>query len=133
MFTVEQAVRLGTKHKYLTKHGRYRWQMDMAQALIADALEKEANDATPWWSRKASPVPCDCKTCHHCKAALTWGIAHPDGSHRRKKPRLQTSPAETPTREPKVRGPVHELVQVSNTSQWCHVCYAHWAAHPQPG
>ena len=41
------------------------------------------------------------------------------------------SPVATPPAKPKVRGPKHELVEVSAKSQYCQVCYAHWAAHPQ--
>ena len=67
------------------KHGRYHWQQDLAQELIADALgtewgrtdeEREAR-SPPWWTHTRGLVPCDCKTCFHCKAQLTYGIAHP--------------------------------------------------------
>ena len=73
------------KHAYQQKHGRYRWQQDLAQEMIADALgtewgrtdeEREAR-SPPWWTHTRGLVPCDCKTCFHCKAQLTYGIAHP--------------------------------------------------------
>ena len=67
------------------KHGRYKWQLDLAQALIADALGKEwgrteaerGEKARPWWSRKVEWYPCDCKGCFHCAAQMTTGLTSP--------------------------------------------------------
>ena len=77
----------GFSEKY-KKHGRYKWQLDLAQALIADALGKEwgrteaerGEKARPWWSRKVEWYPCDCKGCFHCAAQMTTGLTSPQAS-----------------------------------------------------
>jgi hypothetical protein len=71
--------------KYLKQGGRYRWQLDLAQALIAYALDEAWGDTEvertsiprPWWTRQDSFVPCNCRTCWHCKQGLTKGVQHP--------------------------------------------------------
>ena len=77
---------LPTGHKYKDKDkGRYRWQMDLSQKLIAYALDAEwgktederTRNTRPWWTRSLAPVPCDCKTCWHCLRGETKGIMHP--------------------------------------------------------
>eukprot|EP00041_Stephanoeca_diplocostata_P027114 m.741690 g.741690 ORF g.741690 m.741690 type:complete len:960 (+) comp23116_c4_seq1:51-2930(+) len=64
-------------------HGRYRYQMDLAQTMIKMALERDwdfdADVDRPEWmrSKTSSWVPCKCKTCFHCVHNLTSGHVTP--------------------------------------------------------
>ena len=74
--------------RYLEKeNGRYRFQMDMAIALINYGVSLDwsnpETDERPSYMRKRDWVPCDCPDddrgqirCFFCKNGLTHGIAH---------------------------------------------------------
>ena len=63
MFCVHKAT--DDEKKYDKKHGRYNWQLDLAQALIADALGKEwgvteeqrGSTEKPWGGPVPHPLP----------------------------------------------------------------------------
>ena len=123
------------------KHGRYHWQQDLAQELIADALgtewgrtdeEREAR-SPPWWTHTRGLVPCDCKTCFHCKAQLTYGIAHPALSPEQQQVAAQKRiRAEGKKTGVKRQRNEHAYVDVLGHSQYCEVCRDHWVEQ-QPG
>ena len=125
------------------KVGRYRSKQDLAQELIADALgtewgrtdeEREAR-SPPWWTHTRGLVPCDCKTCFHCKAQLTYGIAHPALSPEQQQQaaaqkRIRTSEGNSAVKKPRLD---HAYVVVSGKAQHCEVCRDHWAQRRQAG
>jgi hypothetical protein len=75
-------------HKYTSKQdGRWRFQLDLAQALIGYAINEvwdwETKESKPAWMRSHDWVPCDCGTCCFCARSLTRGVAHkPTGKAR---------------------------------------------------
>lgn len=63
-------------------HARFRFQVDKAKTMIRIGLEKAVEDGEcdddgkfkfPW-SRRQSPIPCDCGGCFHCKNGLTGKV-----------------------------------------------------------
>ena len=128
----------GFSEKYGVKHGRYKWQLDLAQALIADALGKEwgrteaerGEKPKPWWSRKVEWYPCDCKGCFHCAAQMTTGLTSPQqqasGTKRR------GSGARAPSTAKKPRSEHGTDFVMADHSQYCQVCRAHWAEQREP-
>jgi hypothetical protein len=71
-------------HKYTTgSDRRYRWQMDLAQALVAEGVRLghvDAEGERPAWMRKTY-LPCDCGSCHTCVTGKTSGVCHPVSCH----------------------------------------------------
>ena len=69
---------------YLKKHGRKRFQIDMARELMNYAISKSwtnLNGAKPDWMRRATLHPCDCNKCFFCLLSLTTGIDHKRKRH----------------------------------------------------
>ena len=64
---------------YFKKHGRKRFQIDMARELMNYAISKSwtnLNGPAPDWMRRATLLPCDCNKCFFCLHSLTTGIDH---------------------------------------------------------
>jgi len=115
---------------------------DLAQELIADALgtewgrtEEEREARSPsWWAHTRGLVPgCDCKTCCHCKAQLTYGIAHlalsPEQQQAAAQKRISAQGKQTSVKRQRNE---HAYVDVLGHSQYCEVCRDHWVEQ-QPG
>ena len=105
---------------YLKKRGRYRFQIDLGQALINYALQNEWEDIDgprPNWIRQREFIPCDCNNCFFCLKGLTSGIAH-------KKPKktittfVQHDNTRIMTKDCTIK-----RVNLGRGSQYCRMCY----------
>ena len=109
--------------KYTKKNdGRYKFQMDLAQTLIAAGIEMSwdgKDDSTkPKWMRTHNLTPCDCGTCYFCRRGLTHGIDHrvmrADGTPAR------LSPARKEYKHPTKRTPL--TINGTHTQGYCRLC-----------
>ena len=81
-------------HGYLNKDsGRYKFQMDLAQALVEYAIEQSWDgtdeEGKPGWMRDTLSkgyVPCGCGTCYFCQGGITHGVDHRIKGARRRTP-----------------------------------------------
>ena len=124
---------IDAQHKWKKKHGRYRWQMDLSQELMAFAIstewgktEEERARGKPWWMRQSDPVPCNCGTCFFCKNGITHGISHPVMSAATKTPAQQRRKQRDAT-STAANKKSHQYVELQSKSQCCLVCYNQWA------
>ena len=97
------------------RNARCLLQMDLSQELFGCALLLDWKDfpdpkGAPEWSRKKDFLPCDCKTCFHCKHGLTHGIDH------KKKGSIRRTPSTKAARCSMIRE------RVSSYSHKCSVC-----------
>jgi hypothetical protein len=96
--------------KYVQHHdGRYRWQMELAQALCrtgceAACAELDEGEKPPWMP----PVlqPCECQTCGFCVTGKTNGVyfAVRQRSTARALARIAHAPARVPCADVAGRG-----------------------------
>ena len=76
-------------------YGRYRFQMDLANALITLGLKmdwKDFSDPRPSYMRQVDWVPCACGRCFFCENGLTHGVAHKTTGHKRSYERVDCLP-----------------------------------------
>ena len=82
LYQAQQAQEAGSECRwteYAThRDGRYRWQMELAQALCRAGCESacaelEGEEAKPPWM-PATLVPCGCETCMFCDTVKTNGM-----------------------------------------------------------
>jgi hypothetical protein len=71
----EQGLRDGWE-KYRKKDGRYKFQIDMALALIDMGVKEDWKEGyddknKPGWMRKHEAIPCGCNMCTFCKLGKT--------------------------------------------------------------
>jgi hypothetical protein len=59
--------------------GRYNFQIDLAMNMIQWGIKYDwpypwDNSSKPHWTRKTSPIPCNCTRCFFCSTGKTTGV-----------------------------------------------------------
>ena len=111
-------------YRYVDKHnGRYRFQMDLAVALMSHGVSMDWKDPTkddkanrPAFVRTLDWIPCNCTKalspqihCYFCTHHLVHGIEHKSPSKKRSTPS-------------KARKKCSDRVDLGRTAAYCHYC-----------
>jgi hypothetical protein len=113
----KQGLRDGWK-KYQNKDGRYKFQIDMALALIdmgvkEDWKEGYDDENKPGWMRKHEAIPCGCNMCTFCKLGKTRPPVLAEEPTGVKKKKLRPECDDIPVK----------LNEDAKSAEYCRVCF----------
>jgi hypothetical protein len=108
--------------EYRKKDGRFKFQIDLGNALISYALHEEWSNQEgphPSWNRMKPFIPCDCGVCYFYENGLTSGIVHKHEKEAAKVTHVHHKDNSTTV----VKGHTSFCADLQRGNQRCRQCY----------